>query len=320
MIKKAAVLIVAEIGPKVGWGHLARCALLKNILATHFSVSLKVVNREAWKDAFLKKNYALSGTSDADLVFYDGLSLKREAEQHVTGLSTASLSYISDINDTVDVVIAPSLHGMTASNKTITDLAALLCNMPNDELGLELEQSPSYDQNLIGVCMGGGDVDGVTPAITHKLNELGYTTRVFPHPRNRQICVDGFLHQKLSSKALQPFPYEDFKNCAAVICQGGLSAVEFALMGIPTVIRRRSDFSEAYRFLQMKGCSKPSSENSIPSLIDALELIIKTPDLRRQMSVAGRSLYAQIDDCFWLNLIQKIRVHNDERMPLLQRK
>ena len=76
-----SVLIVAEIGKNVGWGHVARAHLLREILSPNMTVTLKVINREPWDDSLLEDEYALRNIVDADIVFLDGLSLDKEVER-----------------------------------------------------------------------------------------------------------------------------------------------------------------------------------------------------------------------------------------------
>ncbi|CAD5285810.1 hypothetical protein ALTERO38_50517 [Alteromonas sp. 38] len=303
----ASVLIVAEIGKNVGWGHVARAQLLREILSPKMAVTLKVVNREPWGDPLLEDEYALRNIVDADIVFLDGLSLKKETECYVRAPKKISLSYISDVNEDVDYVVAPSLNGMTAPAHFLTDLSAVLCNIPSSKW-MESASKPIKARNtrLIGVCMGGGDADGVAPSIVDALAEQGYEPLVYPPQKNKSLSLNEFLHRKLKDKESQAFSYSDLKACNAVICQGGLSAVELALMGMPTVIRRRTNFSEAYRFLYSYGCALPSTENTIPSLINAIEKIADDPQLRQRMSLAGKSLNTHVDKSFWFSLTNRL--------------
>jgi spore coat polysaccharide biosynthesis predicted glycosyltransferase SpsG len=312
------VLIVAEIGKNVGWGHVARAHLLREILSPNMTVTLKVINREPWDDSLLEDEYALRNIVDADIVFLDGLSLDKEVERYVRSPRKISLSYISDVNRYVDYVVAPSLNGMTAPDHFITDLSAMLCNRPSTELLKSISQhTTASDKKLIGVCMGGSDADGVAPSIVASLASRGFETVTYPAQRNHLLSLNDFLYRKLKCQESQVFPYSELKMCRAVICQGGLSAVEFALMGMPTVIRRRTDFSEAYRFLFSKGCALPSIENTIPSMINAIEQITDNYQLHQRMSLAGKSLNASLGKSFWLSLTNRIMGNNYENMPLL---
>lgn len=317
MMNSQSVLIVAEIGSKVGWGHLARANLLRKTLSAHTRVTLKVVNREKWADSALEDEYALHQPIEADVVFFDGLALKKEADLFVRADLRISLSYISDMNNEVDLVVAPSLHGMNAPKHFITELSSMLCNVPSPEHLADNDDHIEYHKRLIGVCMGGGDVDGVTPAICHELNEHGFQTQVYPSPFKRKLTLNEFLGRKLRDQEGNSFPYSDLKSCSSVICQGGLSAVEFALMGMPTVVRRRSDFTEAYQFLNKQGCSLKPKENTIPSLIEAVNVISENQQLRQRMSNAGKSLNAIVDETFWLSLINRQRENNYEHLSLL---
>jgi len=303
----ASVLIVAEVGKQVGWGHVARAQLLKSLLAPHMAVSVKVVNREHWDSPSLKVEFALDHIVDADIVFLDGLTLRQETDCYVRAPIKVSLSYISDMNEFVDHVIAPALNGMDSPSHFITDLSAMLCNNPSVNMPLHSESTIEQSKNkLIGVCMGGGDADGVAPAIVSALAERGLEAFTYPAPSSYRLSLCEFLHRKLKSKELQPFPYSILSDCRAVICQGGLSAVEFALMGMPTVIRRRTDFSDAYHFLYAQGCAMPSKVNTIPAIIDSVESVIQDSSLRHRMSKTGKALDARLDETFWLSLVNRL--------------
>lgn len=303
-----SVLIVAEVGKKVGWGHVARAQLLKQILSRFMAVTVKVVNREPWQDAALESEFALCETVDADIVFLDGLSVTKEMQQFVRAPRMVSLSYISDVNDQVDYVVAPALNGMQSPANFITDLSAMLCNNPEEGECVDSHsiQSSRCKKTTVGVCMGGGDADGVAPEIVEALSECGYSAFVYPPNIQRNETLNDFLSRKLKSDSTQPFPYAALVDCQAVICQGGLSAVELALMGMPTVVRRRTAFSEAYHFLYQQGCALSSKENTIPALTAAVQQIVQDKELQKRMSLSGRALNARCDEIFWLRLINRL--------------
>jgi spore coat polysaccharide biosynthesis predicted glycosyltransferase SpsG len=299
-----SALIVAEIGKQVGWGHVARAHILKTLLSPHMAVTVKVVNREPWNALELEEEFALNDVVDADIVFLDGLSLNRESDRFIRAPRKVSLSYISDVNDYVDLAIAPALNGMPARSHFITDLSAMLCNNPAVDSVLNADRSA--DNKTIGVCMGGGDADGVASEIVDALESRGFEAFMYPTSSMQKLSLDEFLKRKLVGTERQPFPYSSMKHCHTVICQGGLSAVELALMGMPTVIRRRTNFSDAYRFLYNQGCALQTDLNSIPAIIDGVEQIVEDALLWRRMSEAGKVLNARLSESFWLSLINKM--------------
>ncbi|WP_269517667.1 hypothetical protein [Alteromonas sp. BMJM2] len=297
-------LIVAEIGKQVGWGHVARAHILKTLLSPYIAVTVKVVNREPWDSTILAEEFALKELVDADIAFLDGLSLKYESDRFIKAPSKISLSYISDVNDVVDLVVAPALNGMPTQSHFITDLSAMLCNNPC--AGSVLDAERVLESKIVGVCMGGGDADGVAPEIVNAIERRGFEAFMYPTSSMQKVSLDAFLKRKLLGTEHQPFPYASMKHCHTVICQGGLSAVELALMGMPTVIRRREQFSDAYRFLHDHGCALPTNLNSISEIVNGVEKIIQDTVLWRGMSRAGSVLNARLSESFWLSLVNNI--------------
>lgn len=318
MICRPKVLLVAEIGHRVGWGHVSRCLILRGILSQSFDVELKIVNREGWANPELEREFALQEPVTADIAFIDGLELRGELGLRVRAGSIVSLSYMSDVNDIVDLVVAPALNGMEVPNHFLTDLAAILCNRPGMVAGPPDRNSEAL---TIGISMGGADVEGLTPCLERILRRSGHRTVTLANEAGRHPTLSHFLEDKLIGNPADPFPYYIFSDCDVVVCQGGLSAIEIALLGVPTVIRSRSDFAPAYRFLEASGCSRRSTGNGIAELERAITFVCENDRYRAQMAIACRGLEAEMDESFWEALVfQMIKKEaRYEAMPFLRR-
>lgn len=317
MIKRLKVALVAEIGDRVGWGHVSRCLILRRILSPAFDVQLKIVNRELWGDRGLERDFALQEPVSADIAFVDGLELREELDLKVRAKSVASLSYMSDVNEIVDLVVAPALNGMDVPDHFLTDLGAILCNRPKSIAGTHDSEDGAL---TIGIAMGGADVEGLTPALESVLKQSGHQTLTLANAAGRYPTLSRFLKHKLYESLADPFPYYMFSECDLVVCQGGLSAIEIALLGIPTVIRSRSDFTPAYRFLEWSGCSRRSVGSGLVDLEKTINFVCQNGRERAQMAQACRGLGAKIDESFWEQLIYKLnkKEAHHEAMPFLR--
>jgi spore coat polysaccharide biosynthesis predicted glycosyltransferase SpsG len=318
MSYRPRVAIVAEVGHRVGCGHVSRCVILQRILARECCVTLKVVNREPWDDSSLASEFALRESVDADIVFADGLELREELTEKVHADLVVSLSYMSDINETADLVVAPALNGTEVPGHFLTDLDALLCNRP------KTMAAPVYRAGhppTIGICMGGADVEGLGPKLEVALNELGYRARIRANDASRRRTLSLFLEDKLRERQEDPFPYYALSGCDVVVCQGGLSAIELALLGIPAVLRTRSDFTAAYGFLESLGCSLRLSGDGIVELLGAVSMLCEDTDRRSAMVRSCSALGAQIRESFWIMLVDKLvkKGARHEAMPVLWR-
>jgi spore coat polysaccharide biosynthesis predicted glycosyltransferase SpsG len=296
------VAIVAEVGHRVGWGHVSRSVMLRRILSSEYHVTLKVVNREPWDDTLLASEFALRKPLDADIVFADGLELREEINKKARADSVVSLSYMSDINEMADLVVAPALNGMEVPDYYMTDLEALLCNRPQTTVA-PVRQGGS--KMTIGICMGGADVEGLGPTLEASLNEFGYRTRILANDASRRATLSQFLEDKLREHQDDPFPYYALSDCDVAVCQGGLSAIELALLGVPTVMRSRSDFAPAYKFLESLGCSLRLSSADTAELIEVIAELSEDADQRTAMVRACSELSAQICNTFWIKLVDK---------------
>jgi len=303
------VLIVAEVGHRVGWGHVSRCMILRQILASQYDVTLKVVNREPWEDASLARDFALREGIDADVVFADGLQLAGELAGKVRADTLVSLSYVSDINEMADVVVAPALNGMDVPDHYVTDLSALVCNWP---VKIADRFQRAGQQLTVGISMGGADVEGLTPLLEAELGQLGHRTITLGDSRGGVRTLPRFLDDKLREQEEDPFPYYGFSDCDLVVCQGGLSAIEIALLGVPSVIRSRSDFTPAYGFLESLGCSLRAQKGGIGNLLAAVEELSEDVDRRLKMVRACGALEEKIQASFWQALVQEL-VNGDVR-------
>ncbi|NWO06297.1 MAG: hypothetical protein HLX50_11550 [Alteromonadaceae bacterium] len=303
MTLRPRVLIVAEVGHRVGWGHISRCMILKQILAGECDVTVKVINREPWEDASLARDFALGDAVDADVVFADGLQLRQELAAKVRAGTLVSLSYVSDINEVADLVVAPALNGMTVPEHYVTDLSALVCNRPG-VMAAPVEAGGRHF--TVGISMGGADVEGLTPLLEAELGNLGHRTITLGDSQGLPRTLSRFLNDKLRECEDDPFPYYGFSGCDLVVCQGGLSAIEIALLGIPSVIRSRSDFTPAYGFLESLGCSLRSREGDIRSLLASIDVL--SEDRGRRMSMVGAcgALEEKIQASFWQELVHKL--------------
>lgn len=317
MSYRLRVAILAEVGHRVGWGHVSRSVILQRILSSECHVTLKVVNREPWDDSSLAREFALREPIDADIVFADGLELSEELNEKVRADSVVSLSYMSDINEMADLVVAPALNEMEVPSHFLTDLDALLCNRPQT-MGLPVRRE--NHPLTIGICMGGADVEGLGPTLEAALNELGYRTRTLANDASRRRTLSLFLEDKLRECHEDPFPYYAFSDCDVAVCQGGLSAIELALLGIPTVIRSRSDFKTAYGFLDSLGCSLRSSDAGIEEILEAIAVLCGDADRRSAMVQSCKAVRAQITESFWMMLVKKLvnKGVRHEAMPLLR--
>ena len=305
MSRMRELVIVAEVGKRAGWGHVVRSALLRRILSAEYPVTLKVVNRSGWDDDPLALKYALNSPIEADIVFVDGLTIHSDVARLVNASKIVSLSYMSDINTAADFVVAPAMHGMNVPSNYLTDLSALLCNRPI--VVNAHKKFPTTDREaVVGVCMGGDDVDCITPVIDEALRGAGYRTRLNATNYGKTLSLSSFLERKLEATETDTFPHYRLADCDIVVCQGGLSAIEFALLGIPTVIRRRPDFADAYRFLETLGCSLPTKKDDVPALVEAVSLLAADNALRERMSRAGYGLEAKMKEDFWLSLVKNL--------------
>ncbi|MCK7552078.1 hypothetical protein [Marinobacter goseongensis] len=317
MINRPKVVLIAEIGHRVGWGHVSRCLILRRILSPSFDVELKIVNREGWANPELEQAFALQHPVRADIAFVDGLELREELGLKVRAGAVASLSYMSDVNDVVDLVVAPALNGMDVPGHFLTDLSAILCNRPKAIAGPHDRNSGAL---TIGISMGGADVEGLTPVLERALGQSGHRILTMANEAGRHPTLSHFLEHKLYDHPADPFPYYVFSECDLVVCQGGLSAIEIALLGIPTVIRSRSDFTPAYRFLELSGCSRRSTGSSIAELENTINFVCDNGGQRAEMARACRGLEAEIDESFWQVLIYQLikKEAHHEAMPFLR--
>lgn len=303
MIDRPQVGIIAEVGHRVGWGHVSRCMILHRILSRECDVTVKVLNRELWDDASLAREFAFQEPVKADVVFVDGLQLRKDLSGKISAGSIVSLSYMSDVNDIANLVIAPALGGMDVPSHFLTDVGAILCNRPRAMAG------PHYSKgcpSTIGISMGGGDVEGLTPILEEALKVSGYKTLTLASHAGCQGTLSKFLGEKLREHQVDPFPYYAFSDCELVVCQGGLSAIEIALLGVPSVIRHRSDFTPAYGFLEDSGYSLRPRDTSITELVGAIGAVCQDAGRRAEMAQACCGLEAQIHEPFWMNLINKL--------------
>jgi len=317
MTGRPRVVLVAEVGQRVGWGHVSRCLILRRLLLRAFEVELKVVNRDGWDNPELEGRYALQGLVRADVVIADGLQLRQELSRGVRADSVISLSYMSDVNDVADLVVAPALNGMDVPGHFVTDLTAILCNRPKTRTGFCEGAAGAL---TIGISMGGADVEGLTPALEAVLKQAGYQTLTLANGNGRHPTLSHFLEHKLNEYSADPFPYYGFSECDLVVCQGGLSAIEIALLGVPTVIRSRSDFAPAYQFLELSGCSRRSAGGDIRELEKTIRSVCESASLRSDMARACCGLEARIDESFWAALIQQSikKERHHEPMPFLR--
>ena len=319
MIDRPRVALIAEIGHRVGWGHVSRCMILKRILSRSFDVELKIVNRDTWDNPELYRKYALRDTVTADVAFVDGLELCDEVDRKLHAGVKVSLSYMSDLNDRADLVVAPALHGMRVPDHFLTDLAAILCNRP---------QKTGFPSRLgrrgiltIGVSMGGADVEGIAPIIEQALSDMGHRPLTLGGKIDNRPSLSRFLERKLCQDPDDPFPYYALSDCDLVVCQGGLSAIEIALLGIPSVIRSRSDFKPAYRFLEVSGCSQRVTGGTVSDLMHTIESVCQNVRNLSRMANACRNLGAKLDESFWEVLVYQLvnKELDDETLPFLQR-
>jgi hypothetical protein len=284
------------------------------------NVTLKVVNREPWDDPSLAREFAFEEPVNADIAFVDGLELHNEVNEMVRARSIVSLSYMSDLNEMADLVVAPALNGMDVPGHFVTDLGAILCNQPRNQprpvIDLDL---PAGNRPVIGISMGGADVEGLTPILEVALREVGCQTLTLTNDAGCQRTLSQFLAEKLRESQSNPFPYQAFSDCDLVVCQGGLTAIEIAFLGIPSVIRSRSDFTPAYGFLETLGCSLRPAGNSIAELVNKVTMICEDADRRAAMVRSCRGLETQICESFWTMLINELtnKGAHHEAMPFL---
>ncbi len=292
------ILIIAEVGGNVGWGHLSRASLLRRILAPYFDVELNVVNRQEWTDRELRDKYAIRRRS-AKLVFSDGLCLKDTITKYIEYEYLVSLSYISDVNDISNLVIAPALNGLVDDPKVYTDLRTLLCNIPiNSKTN---HTSVKYCNNVdIGVCFGGADVDNLGPSLASALNINGLTTRLFI-PSNRMVhAYEDFLNRKLDGDENNGYPYYELSGCKLIITQGGITAVELALLNLPIVIRKRHGFGNAYHFLKKMKLAEIFDKNDLNFMVDTIMELVEEDLQINKIHSHGAELLNRIDHQFWI--------------------
>lgn len=319
MTLRPQVAIVAEVGHRVGWGHVSRCMILQRILSGAYHVTVKVVNREPWEDPSLACEFALQESISADIVFVDGLELRDELNEKVRADSVVSLSYMSDVNELADTVVVPALNGMDVPGHFRTDLEALVCNRPRKMA------DPVHRAGCpptIGISMGGADVEGLTPMLETALHELGYQTITLANGVDGRRTLSRFLDDKLRGRQTNHFPYYAFSDCDLVVCQGGLSAIEIALLGIPSVIRSRYDFTPAYGFLESLGCSLRSNGSDIEELVRTITVLCEDAERRSAMVRSCSGLEAQIRESFWTMLVDELtnRGAHHETVPFLWRR
>lgn len=302
MIKRPRVALIAEVGHRVGWGHVSRCMTLRRILFQECDVVVKIVNREPWEDSSLEREFAFQGGVSADVVFVDGLELLNELKDVHAG-SIVSLSYMSDANVLADLVVVPALNGMGVPGNYVTSLEAILCNLPATRTTSVLATGQA---RRIGISMGGADVEGLTPILRESLAGMGYEILTVENASARHLTLSQFLSDKLTGREVDDFPYYSFSGCDLVVCQGGLSAIEIALLGIPTVIRSRSDFMPAYRFLETSGCAQRFGGTDIDELVRKIMAVCGDADLRTGMIRACSQFSERIRENFWMKLVHKL--------------
>lgn len=304
MTERPRVALIAEVGHRVGWGHVSRCMILRDILSRECDVVVRIVNREPWEDPLLEKEFAYQESLRADVVFIDGLMLRDElSKTPVFGGALVSLSYMSDLNSEADLVVAPALNGMPVPEHYVTDLEAILCNRPSNTVHSDRR---SGQAKTIGISMGGADVEGMTPILRGAMEELGYDARTSANSADCQRTLPQFLSDKLRAGEADSFPYYSFSGCDLVVCQGGLSSIEMALLGIPTVIRSRSDFTPAYGFLEASGCALRYGGKDIDELVDVIANLCEDACRRADMVRACSDLSGKIRESFWMKLVHKL--------------
>lgn len=300
MASTSDILIVAEVGGKVGWGHLSRASKLYHILLPYFDVELAVVNRQSWTDSQLEQQFSLKGAT-AKLLISDGLSLKALISNKVKYESLISLSYLSDVNDEADLVVAPALNGLANDPKIYTGLNAILCNIPDDD---QLIKQDVHDESNIeiGVCLGGADVDCLGPSMVSYINEHGHSARLFSPSKKSNNSFECFLQRKLVKGEVNKFPYYDLKDCRVTVTQGGLTAVELSLLGMPIIIRTRKGFGDAYHFLKDKNYAVTADLNDPKEIAKLAVRLCEDEEWVRKTRYEGIKLKSTIDESYWLNL------------------
>lgn len=242
------VLFVVEIGSTVGFGHVVRSSILRSVLRTHFDVDLWVIKRDGWSSGAVEARY-LPSRSKYDLVICDGLSVAREVLGTLRYKKIISLSYISNINDICDLVVAPALHGEVAPDHYLTDLRTLIFRGPPVASG-DLSLSAIQESQYAYISLGANDADGVLDRIETALEARGLPTRRSPMFSDVQSVESFIEHAFFTESISKEKVHLDSSEARVIVSQRGLSAVELSIVRKPILLRSRKGFTPAYTFLE----------------------------------------------------------------------
>ena len=147
------ILLLCQVGKKVGLGHLVRLCILKDLLKDEFDFSIEILNEAGISDQSYK-NDLFTKEIDFDLIIADGLYVYDHISSNLNSNKIISLSYMSDINKHADLLVTPALNGHKQEKGHLYDLKYLICHLPKSEL-----DNKNKINKKIGFALGSFDVD-----------------------------------------------------------------------------------------------------------------------------------------------------------------
>ena len=292
------ILLLCQVGKKVGLGHLVRLCILKDLLKDEFDFSIEILNEAGISDQSYKNDF-LTKEIDFDLIIADGLHVYDHISSNLNSKKIISLSYMSDINKHVDLLVTPALNGQKQEKGHLYDLKYLICHLPKSEL-----DNTNKINKKIGFALGSFDVDSYGEEKKEYLKKNGFEIQ-FLKQEEKSLSLKEIIEKKILEESYKNFPFYEFEDCDLVITQGGLSALELSNWGMPIIIRTRSDFKKAYNFLDknLVGVERVES-NDENELLKKILILLENSKIKthQKFSFINRDIMKDS----WRNLLKSL--------------
>lgn len=340
----SGILIITEANQKVASGHLFESIVCYNELVKWIPGVFLMVNsdmprqfKEKLPGGFYEYTSNIQEEADYLIQFIIDnnigiivFNLRDIENQFILKLKSNLPVYIICIDEfghktlNVDVIINPMIDASYWKYDSSADLycgAEYLVLPPNITKYHEMDIKISDDIHVVTVSMGGVDAPGTT------LKMVDWLPAIWNDVQLNLVIGGGFPYKnelnKIDNKHIMVYQnidyiYDLFIKSDLVICAGGNTLHELAVIGVPTLVipSMPHELRNGQAF-QKKGfsiCCNLASKITRNDFIDSLEKI-KSVEVRRQMSQNAKKM---ADGCGYERVCSIVKKKFDDRRKIME--